>query len=710
MTRETRKKSFTETFLCAGIIIPAAFLFALAADLPHILATVLSGLVLSLVFRNAIRLTDRTIIYSIVVSLATAVLFDYAFPMSEERFGFIISLFHLNITVPVLFYLAVAATFFGFRSYAYAIAASAAVIALAFSGNVPLLPLTTEHFPVPGFLLQHFSILYVACICLSVFFILLACRNNVQVKIERKMRSCRARRRILLILITALIIPAAYGSYALFLHFENNLRSLQNFILNPLLFKNPGGRTVFGESASLNQIVSPEMLENQAQIVIRALSRHEPGYLRGKAYTLYSSGQWRQPKDVLTTAMRQRDSGGRDYKTFSITRKDKAKNAFEVLISSKLVSKVLFLPGNFTQIEIIGNSLRYTADGNVTFSDWITDGGYTVYRPANLSDSAWPKPEKPELKDYTELPAGLLNDLDRILAAMPGLQSPGLNDRRRIAILLKYFQDNFTYKICRQPENPVDPVLSFLNETHAGHCEFYATAAALLLRRLGMPARYVTGFICAERHPAGSYYVARLGNAHAWVEAFDRDRKEWVLVEPTPPSGTPNYRHEWSAFESWTDIIKKAFQQMLSDMRRGYFAQAIFGFMAGIWDFLVIIFYDRLRGPLLGLLIIAAAVYYIRRRRRRRRVRHDFAVPDEIFIELGNIYRKIRNRLKDKYEMDLTAGSTIADFIAALSKTKMPEAGRKRLIGLLREYEAMRYRETPPAPEVCRDFKKRFHL
>ncbi|MCK4982651.1 MAG: hypothetical protein KAS17_06985 [Victivallaceae bacterium] len=65
----------------------------------------------------------------------------------------------------------------------------------------------------------------------------------------------------------------------------------------------------------------------------------------------------------------------------------------------------------------------------------------------------------------------------------------------------------------------------------------------------------------------GYYYVARVGNAHAWVEAFDRDKGQWLLVEPPPPSGAPNYKHEWSTIESWWYMMKKAFQQLLSNMR-----------------------------------------------------------------------------------------------------------------------------------------------
>ncbi len=709
MTKIKEKKSFTAILLCTGMIIPPAFLFALVADLPHVLLIILFGLFLSLVSRKTTKLSDRTIIYSIVVSLVLAVLFDLAFPMADDRFEYISSLFRPNIIVPVIFYLSVAVTFFGIKKYSYGVSFVAAIIALAFCGNAMRVPFETERILVPQIILSNFNALYISCISLSVFSFLLACRNNVQEKISRKMRKYSSRRFLIFTCIIVLVFPAGYGFYKLIEYFESDLRGLQNILLNPMFFKSRSGKTVFGERADLNQMISPELMKNQEAIVIRAICPDEPGYLRGRTYTSYSSGQWKQANDPQKLTMRTRDSEGKDYRTFSINKRVKAKYSIEILVSSKLVSKSLFLPGNFTQIDIIANSLRYTNDGNVTLSDWITDGGYTIYRPKNISDSSWPQPVKPDAAVYTQLPDNLIKEIDLILGGLPKLKSSGMNDQRRIAVLLKYFQDNFKYKIREQPVHPVDPVLSFLKETHEGHCELYATSMILLLRRLGIPARYVTGFICAERHPMGYYYVARVGNAHAWVEAFDRDKGKWLLVEPTPASGTPNYKHEWSTFESWTDIIKKAFQQLLSNMRRGYFAQAIIGFFIAIWQFIVLVFYDRVRGPVLTMMLIALGVYYIRCRKNRK-AKNDFAQPDEMLIELSKSYHRIKRQLKAKYELDLSVSSTINDFILELSKSKMPELQKISLIKLLRKYEAMRYQKTPLSQEVYQDFKKHFHL
>ena len=700
MTKMQEKKSLIATILCIGIIFPALFLFSLVADLPQIMLITLIGFLLSLATRKATKLTDRTIIYSIVVSFVAAVLFDLAFPMKDDRFEYISSLFRPNITVPVIFYLAVAVTFFGVKKYSYAISSSAALVALAFSGNAMRIPFGTERFLVPGIILDNFQTLYISCICASVFFILLACRNNVQVKMNRKMLKYASKRLLIFICIATLLIPASYGFYKLIAHFESELRGLQNILLNPMFFKNMNGKTIFGESADLNQIISPELLKNQEVIVIRAISQDEPGYLRGKTYTSYSEGRWQIAKSFRTMTMRLRDNDGSDYRTFSINKNVRAKYSIEILVSSKLVSKSLFLPGNFTQVDIIGNSLRYTANGNVSIKDWITDAGYTIYRTKNISDSSWSSPAKPDMAVYTQLSDKLVEELDSILAGLPKLKTPDLSDQQRISILLKYFQDNFKYKIREQAVNPIDPILSFLKETHEGHCELYATSMIVLLRRLGIPARYVTGFICVERHPLGYYYVARVGNAHAWVEAFDRDKGKWLLVEPTPPSGVPNYKHEWSTVESWTDIIKKTFQKLFANMRRGYFAQAIIVFFIAIWQFIVLVFYDSVRGPVLTVILIALAVCYIHHWRKKRRFKNDFSTPDDIFIELSKAYHKIQKQLQSKYNLDLSISSTINEFIMELSKSEMPELQKISLIKLLRKYEAMRYKKTAPSKAV----------
>ena len=71
-----------------------------------------------------------------------------------------------------------------------------------------------------------------------------------------------------------------------------------------------------------------------------------------------------------------------------------------------------------------------------------------------------------------------------------------------------------------------------------GHCELFASAAVLLLRVRGVPARYVTGFRGGEWNGVGGYVAVRDDRAHAWAEAFVPD-SGWVRVDATPPGPPP---------------------------------------------------------------------------------------------------------------------------------------------------------------------------
>jgi hypothetical protein len=95
-----------------------------------------------------------------------------------------------------------------------------------------------------------------------------------------------------------------------------------------------------------------------------------------------------------------------------------------------------------------------------------------------------------------------------------------------------------------------------LFEAKAGHCEYFSTAMAIMMRSLGVPARNVTGFLGADYNPYGDYYAVRNGNAHSWVEIFAEGR--WTTFDPTPASG--------QVFASPSGLAVKL-RQMLDAMR-----------------------------------------------------------------------------------------------------------------------------------------------
>jgi len=96
---------------------------------------------------------------------------------------------------------------------------------------------------------------------------------------------------------------------------------------------------------------------------------------------------------------------------------------------------------------------------------------------------------------------------------------------------------NFLYTL-DPPHTEGDPVVHFLLRSKVGHCEYFASAAALLLTARGIPARLVTGSYGGEVGFFSHSFVVRGTNLHAWVEA-DLDGTGFVMLDPTPPAGLP---------------------------------------------------------------------------------------------------------------------------------------------------------------------------
>src|SRR3989440_557710 len=84
-----------------------------------------------------------------------------------------------------------------------------------------------------------------------------------------------------------------------------------------------------------------------------------------------------------------------------------------------------------------------------------------------------------------------------------------------------------------------DPLSDFLFNVRAGHCEYFATAMAVMLRTLRIPARVVNGFQSGEYNSAADAYIVRQADAHSWVEVYFPETDSWVTFDPTPADGRP---------------------------------------------------------------------------------------------------------------------------------------------------------------------------
>lgn len=98
-----------------------------------------------------------------------------------------------------------------------------------------------------------------------------------------------------------------------------------------------------------------------------------------------------------------------------------------------------------------------------------------------------------------------------------------------------YFRQNFSYSLSVDNGEGAEVLDNFLYETKQGHCALFATATVLALRELGVPARYVTGYVVAgegEAIDGGYSYTLRERDLHAWVEVYI-DNIGWLPFDPT---------------------------------------------------------------------------------------------------------------------------------------------------------------------------------
>jgi hypothetical protein len=97
----------------------------------------------------------------------------------------------------------------------------------------------------------------------------------------------------------------------------------------------------------------------------------------------------------------------------------------------------------------------------------------------------------------------------------------------------------FRYSLTlKRQQRKIDPIADFLLNVKTGHCERFASALALSLRSVGVPARVIKGYRGADEEQAGKY-VIRQDQAHSWVQVLVRDGESWVwlTLDPTPGDG-----------------------------------------------------------------------------------------------------------------------------------------------------------------------------
>jgi hypothetical protein len=107
----------------------------------------------------------------------------------------------------------------------------------------------------------------------------------------------------------------------------------------------------------------------------------------------------------------------------------------------------------------------------------------------------------------------------------------------RAVAIEDHLRSTYAYTLRMEDPGGREPIDAFLFERRQGHCEYFSSAMAIMLRAVGVPSRNVNGFLGGEWNEYGDYVAVRSGDAHSWVEAFFPG-VGWVTFDPTPPGAT----------------------------------------------------------------------------------------------------------------------------------------------------------------------------
>lgn len=192
-------------------------------------------------------------------------------------------------------------------------------------------------------------------------------------------------------------------------------------------------------------------------------------------------------------------------------------------------------------ISLQGNFLAVNVDtyGSISHTRMAERISYKV-----VSDRSTPpiddlrtddRPYAVESQSYRSLPNGID---PRIAELAREVTSKHRNRYDKALAIESFLQNSFGYTL-EQKAGGRQPLADFLFNVREGHCEYFASAMAIMLRTQGIATRIVNGFHGGDYNDASGLTVVRNRHAHAWVEVYFPGLDAWITFDPTPFTGQP---------------------------------------------------------------------------------------------------------------------------------------------------------------------------
>jgi hypothetical protein len=267
---------------------------------------------------------------------------------------------------------------------------------------------------------------------------------------------------------------------------------------------------------------------------------------RGIALTVFDGKMWRNQaneQDVLLPTM-----GRFALRRLQLGRRNLAPalepNGFRLVryrvVMEPIGTNVLFMPA--TPVELAGRFREISVDetGSVTNTDRsrVTESYEAVSQVAQFT------PERLRALSGVYPPDVAMLYLQhppmdpRVYELSSKVTANARSDYDKAAALEQYLRANYAYTLNLGNVVPADPIAWFLFERKEGHCEYFASAMAVMLRSIGIPSRIVNGFRNGEYNDLTGNYIIRGRDAHTWVEAY-MPSVGWTTFDPTPPDPQP---------------------------------------------------------------------------------------------------------------------------------------------------------------------------
>ena len=290
----------------------------------------------------------------------------------------------------------------------------------------------------------------------------------------------------------------------------------------------------FSNSVTLGEI--GELKRNNTP-VMHVRSYQDDGFLpvkwRGSVLTEFDGTRWFNEDNAETPV---RVDGGVIALRSAVIGTRQGRNVIYQARLSPMISDTLFFAGNPETIRIDVPFLRYARGGVIHVP------GRFIGRGLNYSVYGFLPDEWAEVRFTTAPLAGLYREellklppaLDPRIPKLAEQMTQGAdNDVQKARAIESHLRNDYSYTLELLSRPVTDPLAYFLFERRKGHCEYFASAMAVLLRTEGIPSRVVTGFQSGTFNPITGWQVVRASDAHSWVEAW-LDGRGWTTFDPTP--------------------------------------------------------------------------------------------------------------------------------------------------------------------------------